>query len=607
MNTSGVQPVGREVGARQPALSERFLKRSVFIAIAIACPSFVPSVVSAQVFDAFNGPLDGGGPGIPVCINQSWSYAPCWVLVGNPMVRMPPGNGENASVAIGQSVTLDTNSASLGILTIAAQPGKTGTFFQPGSTLSATTEDIGPAGTYSQSGGANDVSGALTMAATYNLQGGALSAGRENIAQVDLGPLGVTAGTFYQSDGTNTVNDTLSLGSIDGGSGKYNLSGGSLSVLGNETIGNLGQGMFTQSGDSTNTVTGILGIAINGASSTYDLQGGMLHADTTIEIGTLGTLSVQGGSVSYTTLMLSGGTLDAAVPFVNSTNLTGGGTITAGANFINQGTVALTGSTIVNGTILNVVGATFTTQAPLIVNGDVTNSGTFTVNGGPLSVLTFTNLGVLTITGSASGVINNFGVFVDNGAVVIDPTTVRIQTLEIGASGYLSAESGDVFDVSGNFQNLSTRNLLWSTSAAELEFIGGGSHTFDLAGLNGAGFNNNFAWGTLAIAPGNTLDLGKGSGDALYVNFLQGLDVAGSTITNMNGATGLVVYYNAADNPLLHGDYDLMGGGQLIPGASTSVPEPPTWLLMAGGLGWLVAQRTRLKRKALSYTALNHS
>ena len=598
MNTSAVQPVSRQVGARQPALNERFLKRGVFIAIVIACPSFVPSVVSAQVFDAFNGPLDGGGPGIPVCINQSWSYAPCWVQVGNPLVRMPPGNGENASLVIGQTVTLDTSSASLGTLTIAAQPGNTGTFFQPGSTLSATTEDIGPGGTYSQSGGANDVSGALTMTATYNLQGGALSAGSETVSQVNLGPLGVTAGTFNQSDGTNTVDGALSLSSIGGGYAKYNLSGGSLSVLGDETIGNLGQGMFTQSGDSTNTVTGTLGIGTNGASSTYDLQGGTLHADTTIEIGILGTLSVQGGSVSYATLMLSGGTLDASVPFVNSTILTGSGTITAGANFINTGMVTLTGATLVNGTILNDVGATFITDSPLVVNGDVRNSGTFTVNGGPLSVLMLTNLGVLTIIGSASGVINNFGVFVDNGALVVDPTTVRIQTLDIDATGYLSAARGDVFEVSGNFQNLSTRNLLWSTGAAELEFVGGGSHTFGLAGLSGAGFKNNFAWGTLAIAPGNTLDLGKGSGDALYVNFLQGLDVLGSTITNVDGATGLSVYYNAADNPFLRGDYNLMGGGELIPGTSTSVPEPATWLLMAGGLVWLVAQRARPRRKA---------
>jgi hypothetical protein len=78
---------------------------------------------------------------------------------------------------------------------------------------------------------------------------------------------------------------------------------------------------------------------------------------------------------------------------------------------------------------------------------------------------------------------------------------------------------------------------------------GGGSHIFDLAGQNGAGFSNNFAWGSLVIDPGNTLDLAVGSGDALYAFMLQGLDIPGNTITNIDGAPGLFLYYDAADNP----------------------------------------------------------
>ncbi len=77
----------------------------------------------------------------------------------------------------------------------------------------------------------------------------------------------------------------------------------------------------------------------------------------------------------------------------------------------------------------------------------------------------------------------------------------------------------------------------------------GGSHIFDLAGQNGAGFSNNFAWGSLVIDPGNTLDLAVGSGDALYAFMLQGLDISGNTITNIDGAPGLFLYYDAADNP----------------------------------------------------------
>jgi hypothetical protein len=115
-----------------------------------------------------------------------------------------------------------------------------------------------------------------------------------------------------------------------------------------------------------------------------------------------------------------------------------------------------------------------------------------------------------------------------------------------------------------------------------------------LPGQNGAGFTNNFAWGTRAIDPGNTVDLGTGSGDALYVDSLQGLDISGNTITNIDGAPGLFIYYDAADNPPLDGDYTLTGGGELI-AASVAVqtPEPSTLLVFASGLGSLVAYRRR--------------
>jgi hypothetical protein len=146
---------------------------------------------------------------------------------------------------------------------------------------------------------------------------------------------------------------------------------------------------------------------------------------------------------------------------------------------------------------------------------------------------------------------------------------------------------------------LSTQNTLWNTSAAELDFTGGGLHTFNLAGQNGGGFSNNFAWNILSIGAGNKLNLGAGSGDALYVNFLQGLVISGNLITNIDGAAGLFLYYNPADNPFLSGNYSLTGGGQLIAaGPLTATPEPSSIVLMITGLAALLGYAFWRKRAA---------
>ena len=97
------------------------------------------------------------------------------------------------------------------------------------------------------------------------------------------------------------------------------------------------------------------------------------------------------------------------------------------------------------------------------------------------------------------------------------------------------------------------------------------------------------------IDAANTVDLRVGGGNALYVGLLKGLQISGNTVTNLDGAPGLIVYYNSASNPLLHGIYNLTGGGELIAasGGVVSTPEPSTLLLLVGGLGSLLACRKR--------------
>jgi hypothetical protein len=235
------------------------------------------------------------------------------------------------------------------------------------------------------------------------------------------------------------------------------------------------------------------------------------------------------------------------------------------------------------------------------VNGNGSFSGGTTVSGGTLVMGTGSHLGGnVTIDSGATletvdANIAWTGTFTNNGAYVSDPSTQTFTTLNIGSSGYLQGGAGDVFDVTNNFFNQSTQRSQWDTTLATLIFSGmpGTSHLSSLAGLLGAGFTQNFGWGTLQLGAGNSLDLTEGSGNAFYVNYLD-LQGGLSQLSDLTASSGVVLYYNL-DNPqnayLQGAAYSLEGGGSLMPfvpmdtgGAGSSVPEPGTFALLAAGL-----------------------
>src|SRR6266480_2281720 len=63
---------------------------------------------------------------------------------------------------------------------------------------------------------------------------------------------------------------------------------------------------------------------------------------------------------------------------------------------------------------------------------------------------------------------------------------------------------------------------MWQTSLAELSFTGGSAHTYAAAGrdlgISFDGYEDNFAWGKLLLAAGDSLNV---SGEALYVRLLD--------------------------------------------------------------------------------------
>ncbi len=196
---------------------------------------------------------------------------------------------------------------------VGAEVGAVGTYRLTGGTLNVNTseEKIGANGTgyFYQSGGTH-TAGAMylgdqaTGVGEYHLSGGSLEAGG-----IVLGEWGGT-GAFVQnqSDATSQVKTSdLTLARQANAVGTYELSAGTLETH-YTTIGNWGQGTFTQTG-GTHTVSEslVLGRELDSSGSTtvfgtgtYNLSGGTLNATTTVGQAGVGTFNNTGGTHNVT-------------------------------------------------------------------------------------------------------------------------------------------------------------------------------------------------------------------------------------------------------------------------------------------------------------------
>jgi hypothetical protein len=360
-------------------------------------------------------------------------------------------------------------------LRVAESANSTGTVLISGGSLTTASvvvaNDANANGTFLQQGGSVSVSGAISLGnfittakGTYTLLAGSLTSG-----QVTVGSVGT--GTFSQLGGTHSTG-TVTIASSAASSGRYTLSGGTLTVANSINLASGGQ--FIQNGGalsvgSFNTTGPIL--------TPYSFNAGLLHL--TGSSFTIGSGGLLGANVSTSItrsfvidqatqldplglLIVSGGTFSTG-SFINN-----GGSIA-----LNSGTLALTNSGLTigagqplgsnvkldYGTNLSVANTlTIDSGALLQLNGATASASSIVLPSGAELVLT-----------APTALLSSVGPIATEGLI---HGTGRITAgLENGLNGQIRVDDGDTLRFTGNFPHLNAGRIV--LNGGRLEFASG--------------------------------------------------------------------------------------------------------------------------------------
>jgi hypothetical protein len=405
------------------------------------------------------------------------------------------------------------NSYGLGI---GENAGANGSYTLIAGTLDiSNSEFIGSAGlgTFSQTNGAHNVGSGSSTGGSLYLGGSGLGSGGAGTYFLSGGILNVHdaeyigyngAGQMIQSGGYHTAGGTaagLYLGYSAGSSGTYTLSGaGTLSVPGSETIGYTGTGVFNQSGG----VNSAGSLSVEGASGTYNLSGGSLqttgetigyfgngvfnqsggtHTTGQLNLGAWGATSNQTGTGAYN---LSGGSLIANAvtvaiwPDAASFTQTGGthqvATLTIGN--LGMGTYNLSGN------------STLVVSGSETLAADYGSLGTLNQSGGAHAV---NGLGGLAI-GAASGgtgIVNLTG-----GVLSASSVYVGGNSAASGGLGILNVGSNALLTVNGT---LKVWHMASAATASTTVNLMGGTIVAGAIDLDGVPASLQWAGGAIQL------------------------------------------------------------------------------------------------------------
>ena len=362
----------------------------------------------------------------------------------------------------GGTLALSSYSDTVGAVTIGANGGSitsttgvlTGTSYTFNNTSAATVSAI-LAGTGDLT---QNASGTTTLSGTNTYTGG---------TTINAGTLALGASNVLANTGVVTVNGgTLALGSYSDTVGAVTIgaNGGSIT----STTGVLTGTSYTFNNTSAATVSAILagtGDLTQNASGTTTLSGANTYSGATIiNAGTLviasdSNLGVVPGSVTSTSIIFDGGTLNTTATFTLNAN--------RGISMTSNGTINVDGSTTLtyNGIITGSGNLTKSGAGTLILGGTNTYTGTTTLSAGTLNV--------------GGSLIDTANIVVNNGGTYVVGTSGVINTITGSGSVALNANltvggGNSAFTFDGSFAGSGS---LIKTGAAAMTLAGNSTFT----------------------------------------------------------------------------------------------------------------------------------
>ena len=411
-----------------------------------------------------------------------------------------------------------------------------------GGTVSA---NLG-AGTATASSGTTALDGSLG-ATTVNVSGGTVNLGANN-RLADGATVNVSSGTLGMGARTDTVGTlNLSGGSVTGSTGNkltaatYNLTGGTMEA-------NLGAGTVNANSGTTALNGTVDATTINVGGGTLNLgSGGRLSAGATANLSS-GTLST-GGNETITRLNATGGTVNLTGDTLTVTG-TNGSSSSVGAN------VTATGGTISVAGTLDYQSTNGTTALSIASGGTLTGSGTTT------GKLTINNEGTLSLGNSPGIMTVGSADWLGGGTYTWE---IADFTAGAGPGGHdlLYITGGLLIDAGSNDFIIEVASLLANPSA-----------NFDLYQ------NYSFA---IATAAGGITYAGGGAFDAAWFT----LDTSGFGLATSDGNTASAGFWSVSQT----GDSIMLNYS-----AATAIPEPSSASMLVLGLAAVLAKRRRVAR-----------